>query len=65
VAFINQTDRRTVFQEARPDANIPSPGFSETFAASVGLTIDENLSISQSLNREGWQNRQELCARAV
>jgi hypothetical protein len=63
--FINETDKRTVFQEAMPDQNIPSPGFGETFAASVGLTIDENLSISQSLNREGWQNRQELIRKKI
>jgi hypothetical protein len=63
--FINETDRRTVLQEATPDINVPTPGFSETFSASVGLTIDENLSISQSLNREGWQDRQELIRKKI
>lgn len=63
--FINQTDKRTVFQEAVPDQNISAPGFGETFTASVGLTIDEDLSISQSLNREGWQNRRELIVQKI
>ena len=63
--FINQTDNRTVFQEAIPDENISTPGFGETFSASVGLTIDEDLSISKSLNREGWQNRQELIRQKI
>jgi len=63
--FINQTDKRTVFQEAIPDQNISAPGFGETFTASLGLTIDEDLSISQSLNREGWQNRRELIVQKI
>ena len=63
--FISQTDKRTVFQEAIPDKNIPAPGFGETFTASLGLTIDEDLSISQSLNREGWQNRRELIVQKI
>ena len=63
--FINETDRRTAFQESMPDMNIAAPGFGETFAAAVGTTIDENLSISQSLNREGWQNRQELIKQRI
>jgi len=45
--FISQTDKRTRFQEAIPDRNISAPGFGETFAASLGMTIDEDLSISQ------------------
>jgi len=63
--FISDTAKRSVLQTATPDINIPQAGFSETFAASVGLTIDENLSISQSLNREGWQNRQELIRQKI
>ena len=63
--FINETDKRTALQESSPDLNISAPGFGETFAASVGLTIDENLSISQSLNREGWQNRRELITKKI
>ena len=63
--FISDTAKRSVLQTATPDINIPQAGFSETFAASVGLTIDENLSISQSLNREGWQNRQELIRKKI
>ena len=63
--FINETDKRAVFQEAVPDENIYTPGFGETFSASLGLTIDENLSISGSLNREGWQNRQELIKQKI
>mgnify|MGYP003641689925 FL=1 len=63
--FINQTDKRTVLQEAGQDLNIPRSGFGETFSASLGMTIDEELSISQSLNREGWQNRQELIRQKI
>jgi len=63
--FISDTAKRSVLQTATPDINIPQAGFSETFAASVGLTIDEDLSISQSLNREGWQNRQELIRQKI
>jgi len=63
--FISQTDKRTRFQEAIPDRNISAPGFGETFAASLGMTIDEDLSISQSLNREGWQTRRELIVQKI
>jgi len=63
--FISQTDKRTVFQEAVPDRNISAPSFGETFAASLGMTIDEDLSISQSLNREGWQTRRELIVKKI
>jgi len=58
--FIDQTDRRSVMQNAVPATNEKAPDFGETFAASLGNTIDENLSISGTLNREGWENRQRL-----
>lgn len=58
--FIDQTDQREIMQNAIPDENIRLPGFGETFAASLGNTIDENLSISMTLNREGWQRRKQL-----
>lgn len=58
--FINETAKRSIFQQAAPDTNIKESTFGDTFNASLGLTIDENLSISSAFNREGWQNRQEL-----
>lgn len=58
--FINDTSRRSVFQQSVQDMNVAAPSFGEVFGASVGLTIDEDLSISSVLNREGWQNRREL-----
>lgn len=58
MAFVSQKDKRqaesiSLFQE---DYIAPAP-FGETFAAGVGLAIDEELSISSTLNREGWANR--------
>jgi len=58
--FIDQTAKRSFLQTATPDMNIPTPDFSETFGAAVGLTIDENLSISMNLNREGFNERKRL-----
>lgn len=63
--FISQKDQRSVFQEAIPNENVPIAGFAETHAASVGMVIDESMSISSLLNREGWQNRQELIKKKI
>ncbi|MHA2046290.1 MAG: hypothetical protein ACW99G_15995 [Candidatus Thorarchaeota archaeon] len=63
--FINETDKRTVLQEAQQDFNIPTSSFGETFTASLGMTIDEDLSISSALNREGWENRRELISNKI
>lgn len=63
--FVSQTARRSILQEATIDENIPSSSFGETFAASVGTVIDEDLMISSFLNREGWENRRELITQRI
>jgi len=63
--FINSTNKRAVLQEAIPDENVQAAGFGETFAAALGSTIDEDLSISFTLNREGWENRRRLIEQKI
>jgi hypothetical protein len=63
--FIDQTARREFNQTAIPDLNVPDPTFGDVFGSSLGNVIDEDLSISGALNREGWQNRQELIRQKI
>ena len=60
--FISQRDERTRLQSSSPFEDIPDPSFSETFGAAVGIVIDEELSISRNLNREGWVDRKTTVA---
>lgn len=59
--FVSGKDRRGLQSMLRPPAVAPEvqddPTFGETFSAAVGLTIDENLSISSLLNKEMYQER--------
>lgn len=55
--FIDSVHRRQIEQESKPYEEAFEPSFGEVFAASVGQVFDEELSISRSLNREGWQDR--------
>ena len=55
--FIDNVNRRQIEQESRPYEDVYGSSFGEVFAASVGQVFDEELSISRSLNREGWQDR--------
>ena len=59
--FVSGKDRRGLESMLRPPAVAPEvqddPTFGETFSAAVGLTIDENLSISSLLNKEMYQER--------
>ena len=48
--FISQKDNRQRMQTYTPAEYIEVPEFSEVFNASVGLAIDEGLSISGYLN---------------
>ena len=63
--FIDSTDKRNIMQQATPSVFVPEASFGETFAASLGNTIDENLSISGTLNREGWEERRRLITQKI
>ena len=63
--FIDATDKRNIMQQAVPSEFVEEASFGETFAASLGNTIDENLSISGSLNREGWEERRKLVTQKI
>jgi|DEB0MinimDraft_6_1074348.scaffolds.fasta_scaffold24862_2 hypothetical protein len=57
--FISQKDQRQRSQEAnyQTEAIKPDSSFGDVFGASVGLVIDEEMSISGAMNREGWSKR--------
>ena len=57
--FVSHKDKRQDVQMAEFQEEEYRPGatFGETFTAGVGDIIDENLSISSQLNRDGWVNR--------
>jgi len=55
--FISQKDNRQRMQTYTPAEYIEIPDFSEVFNASVGLAIDEGLSISGYLNNELYRER--------
>lgn len=57
--FISQKDNRQRMQTYTPAEYIEIPEFSEVFNASVGLTIDEGLSISGYLNNELYRERNQ------
>lgn len=61
VSHKDQRQNRPVFQEEYS----PRASFGETFAAGVGLAIDEELSISSALNREGWSNRRKRAQQMI
>tara|TARA_R110000824_G_scaffold85747_3_gene212810 strand:- start:2341 stop:3972 length:1632 start_codon:yes stop_codon:yes gene_type:complete len=55
--FISQKDNRQRMQTYTPAEYIETPDFSEVFNASVGLAIDESMSISRALNNEMYRER--------
>ena len=55
--FVSQRDRRSKEQDQYQEVRANPAGFGETFGTAIGYTIDEELSISSSLNREGWEKR--------
>jgi hypothetical protein len=57
--FISQKDNRQRMQTYTPAEYIEIPEFSEVFNASVGLAIDEGLSISGYLNNELYRERNQ------
>ena len=59
--FISQKDQRQRSQEAnyQTKASQIDSTFGDVFGASVGLVIDEEMSISGSMNREGWSKRKD------
>jgi hypothetical protein len=57
--FISQKDNRQRMQTYTPAEYIEVPEFSEVFNASVGLAIDEGLSISGYLNNELYRERNQ------
>ena len=57
--FISQKDNRQRMQTYTPAEYIEVPDFSEVFNASVGLAIDEGLSISGYLNNELYRERNQ------
>jgi len=57
--FISQKDNRQRMQTYAPAEYIEVPEFSEVFNASVGLAIDEGLSISGYLNNELYRERNQ------
>lgn len=58
--FINADSTRAILQSVQEDTHPVAPTWGETFAASVGFTIDEEMTISNGLNRDGWLQRKRL-----
>ena len=56
-----QYDQSAVFQEEYQ----ADPTFYETFGAGVGMAIDEGLSISSTLNRQGFTDRKLLAEKMI
>jgi len=58
MAFVHEADKRQR-QQLRPDPVEPRPesGFGETFVAAFQYAVDEELSISGALNKEGLSQR--------
>ena len=58
--FISESSARERRQQFGDYQHQETPEFSEVFAASVGQVLDEELSVSSALNREGFQQRKRL-----
>lgn len=58
--FISEASQRERRQQFGDYVHQEAPEFGEVFAAAVGQVFDEELSISSSLNREGFQQRKRL-----
>lgn len=60
MTFVHSSDKRQR-RQTRPDPVLarPDAGFGETFAASFQYAVDEELSISGGLNKEGFAQRRQ------
>lgn len=65
MAFLSKRDERGRQQNLNVQELLPGVGFYETYSASVGLAIDEDLSISSALNREGWEQRRQFTSELI
>ena len=58
--FVSERDIRYIEQQLpAPEEYVPKSLFSETVGAAFAYAVDEELSISNALNREGFRQRQE------
>lgn len=58
--FLGEYQRRLVEQSSSPMQEYTElPSWGESFGAALGVAIDEELSISSALNRDGWVQRRE------
>ena len=57
--FLSTKAKREFNQSVVPSSYVEEASFGETFAASVGQTFDEDLSISSMLNLEGFSQRKQ------
>lgn len=58
--FVNAAARQEKLETFKPYEHTEKAGFSEVFGVSFDRVIDEDLSISSALNREGWNTRKSL-----
>lgn len=58
--FVSDAAKREKVNKFVPYQHSEDPSFKETYDAAVGLVIDEELSISSLLNREGESTRKQL-----
>lgn len=58
--FVSETSNRAIFQQFDKYEHRGEASFGEVFDASLGQVIDEELSISSALNREGFETRNRL-----
>jgi len=65
--LINKSSQSEVLDNFTPydHQKMQEAEFSEVFDASLGYVIDEELSISTSLNREGWSQRKAIIDKMV
>ena len=64
--FVSGKESRELAQGLTPyDESMAATDFGEVYAASLGQVIDEDLTISHALNREGWEERRSLTAEAI
>lgn len=63
--FVSQTGKREMLQRSQEYVDLPESSFGETFGASLGLVIDEEMSTSRMLNREGWDERKSTITKLI
>lgn len=58
MAFISQKDRNNALESVNQSSGyVAEPDFWEVYSANVGTVIDENLSISRTINSEAYRER--------